>query len=127
VRAHLIQFPTYVDVRGTLTVAQHEVPFEVSRAFWIYDVPCGEKRGQHSLKTCHQVLVALRGRLDVIVDGVRYHLCSPQYGLHVEPMAWRVMENFSSDAICLVLASELYDAEDYVWDYGEYKRLAVMV
>ena len=122
-RIPLIQFPTYIDIRGGLTVAQREVPFEIQRVFWIYDVPYGEKRGEHALKTCHQVLIALRGRLDVVVDGIRYHLCSPQYGLHVEPMAWKVMENFSSDTICLVLASEFYDAEGYIQDYDEYKRL----
>ena len=122
-RAHLIRFQTYVDVRGALTVAQHEIPFDVKRAFWIYDVPTREKRGEHALKLCHQVLVALKGRLDVIVDGVRYHLCSPQFGLHIEPMAWKELENFSADAICLVLASEFYDAEDYIRDYDEYKRL----
>ena len=121
VRAHFVENQIHVDARGVLMVAG--APFEPKRVFWIDNVPHCEWRAGHALRTCHQVLIALRGRFDVIVDGTRwYHLCSPQFGLHIEPMAWRVMRNFSSDALCLVLASEEYDGADYIKDYDEYLK-----
>jgi hypothetical protein len=120
-RAHLIRNQVHVDARGNLTV--YGLPFDPKRVFGIDNVPHCQWRADHTLKTCHQVLIALRGRFDAIVDGKRYHLCSPEFGLHIEPMAWRVMKNFSSDALCLVIASEDYDEADYIRDYDEYLRL----
>jgi len=108
----LIEFTTYPDHRGNLTV--YELPFNVKRTFWIENVPPGEVRGRHAMKTCQMVMVAMRGHLDVVVDRKRYHLDSPRMGLHVEPSAHRVLENFSPDALCLILASEHFDEDDYV-------------
>lgn len=107
----LIEFMIYPDHRGDLTV--YELPFDVKRVFWMENVPPGEGRGGHAMKTCQMVMVAMRGHLDVVVDGVRHHLDSPWTGLHVEPSAHRTLENFSPDALCLVLASEHFDEDDY--------------
>jgi len=107
----IIEFMTYPDHRGGLTVC--ELPFDVKRAFWIENVPPGETRGGHAMKTCRMVMVALRGRLDVVVDEERHRLDSPRTGLYVKPTARRTLENFSPDALCLVLASEHFDEDDY--------------
>jgi hypothetical protein len=107
----LIEFAIYPDHRGSLTV--HELPFDVKRVFWFENVPPGKFRGGHAMKTCQMVVVAMRGSFDIVVDGERYHLNSSRWGLYVKPTAYRVLENFSPDALCLVLASEHFDEDDY--------------
>jgi hypothetical protein len=111
-KTKLIPFQSYPDHRGDLTVC--ELPFDAKRTFWFEDVPLGEGRGRHAMKTCQMVMVAMRGHFDVVVDGERYRLDSPRTGLYVEPAAYRVLENFSPDALCLVLASEHFDEADYI-------------
>ena len=123
-----IELPKTADPRGNLTFIENNkhVPFAMKRVFYLYDVPGGAERGGHALKTCHQFLIAMSGSFDVIVyDGKetqRIHLNRSYYGLHIPPMIWREMDNFSSGSVCLALASELYDPRDYYREYNEYLR-----
>lgn len=124
----LINLPKIADPRGNLTFIEggRHVPFEVKRVFYLYDVPGGADRGGHALKSCHQFLIAMSGSFDVILyDGKekqRIHLNRSYYGLHIPPMIWREMDNFSSGSVCLALASEYYEANDYYRDYNEYLK-----
>lgn len=122
----MIGLPKIADPRGNLTVAEQlrQVPFEVRRVYWTYDVPGGESRGGHAHKECMEFIVAVSGSFDVTLDdGLRrttYHLNHPWQGLLVNTMVWRTLDDFSSGAVCLVLASELFDEADYYYDYGEF-------
>ncbi len=124
----LINLPKIADPRGNLTFVEGGglLPFDIKRVFYLYDVPGGADRGGHALKKCHQFLIAMSGSFDVIVyDGKekqRIHLNRSYYGLHIPPMIWREMDNFSSGSVCLVLASERYDPDDYYRDYNDYLR-----
>ena len=114
------------DLRGTLTVGEFErhVPFPVRRFFTVFDVPGKEVRGEHAHRKCHQFLIAARGSLSVVVDDgdsrEEIRLDSAHRGLHVPPMVWAAQYRYSSDAILLVFASDLYDADDYIRDYDEF-------
>ncbi len=132
-RYQLINLPKIIDPRGNLTVAEQsrQIPFNIERVYWTYDVPSGECRGGHAHKTCEEVIIAVSGSFDVILDdGVSrstYHLNHPYQGLYVGKGIWRTLEDFSSGAVCLVLASHLFEEEDYIRDYGDYlKWLACM-
>ena len=123
----IIDLPKLVDPRGNLTVAEElkSVPFKVSRVYWTYDVPSGESRGGHAHKHCREFIVAVSGSFDVTLDdgrGVRetYHLNHPYQGLLVETGIWRTLDDCSSGAVCLVLASDLFDEADYWYDYDEF-------
>lgn len=124
----LIDLPKVTDPRGNLTFIEggRHVPFDVKRVFYLYDVPGGADRGGHALKTCYQFLIAISGSYDVVLtDGQekqRIHLNRSYYGLLIPPMIWREMDNFSSGAVCLVLASESYSEQDYYRDYAEFLR-----
>ncbi len=120
----IIELPKIYDPRGNLTVAEQmkNVPFEVKRVYWTYDVPSGESRGGHAHKECVEFIIAVSGSFTVSLDDGRgnrkdYHLNHPWQGLLVNTGIWRTLEDFSSGAVCLVLASELYDEEDYIYDY----------
>lgn len=123
-----IELPKIADPRGNLTFieANRHIPFDIKRVFYLYDVPGGSDRGGHALKKCHQFLIAMSGSFDVVLyDGKeqqRIHLNRSYYGLHIPPMIWREMDNFSSGSVCLVLASEPYDPNDYYRDYSDYLR-----
>lgn len=123
-----IELPKIADPRGNLTFieANRHIPFDIKRVFYLYDVPGGSDRGGHALKKCHQFLIAMSGSFDVLIyDGKeqqRIHLNRSYYGLHIPPMIWREMDNFSSGSVCLVLASEPYDPNDYYRDYNDYLR-----
>ena len=125
---HTIDLPRVQDVRGNLTFIEsnRHIPFEIKRVFYLYDVPGGADRGGHALKTCHQFIIAMSGSFDLVVyDGKekeRIHLNRSYHGLHLPPMFWREMDNFSSGSVCLVLASEPYDEKDYYRDYNEFLR-----
>lgn len=126
----LITLPKIVDPRGNLTVAEgcKDVPFSVRRAYWVYDVPGGESRGGHAHRQCREFIVALSGSFTVILDdGCRtelHVLNHPWQGLLIETGLWRTLDDFSSGAVCLVLASELFDEADYIRDYDDFKRYA---
>ncbi len=124
----LINLQKIADPRGNLTFIEggRHIPFEIKRVFYLYDVPGGADRGGHALKICHQFLIAMSGSFDVIVfDGKekeKFHLNRSYYGLHLPPMIWREMDNFSSGSVCLALASEKYAAVDYYRDYNGFLR-----
>jgi len=100
------------------------VPFDLARVYYLYDVPGGAERGGHAHKGLHQLIIAMSGSFDVVLDDgcekKRVHLNRSNYGLYVCPMIWRELDNFSSGSVCMVLASNLYDEEDYYRDYDEY-------
>ncbi len=120
----LLEFPAFTDRRGTLSFAEQgrHVPFDIRRIFYLYDVPAGEKRAAHALIKCHQCLIAMAGEFDVLLDDgftrKTYHLNQRNVGLYVPAMVWRELLNFSRDAVCLVLASEFYDPDDYFEDHA---------
>ena len=124
----IVKLPKIVDPRGNLTFVEgrRHIPFDIKRVFYLYDVPGGADRGGHALKTCHQFLIAMSGSFDVILKNStaskRIPLNRSYYGLYLPPMIWREMDNFSSGAVCLALASELYTADDYFRDYDAYCR-----
>jgi dTDP-4-dehydrorhamnose 3,5-epimerase-like enzyme len=125
----LIDLPKIHDPRGNLTFIEsgEHVPFEIERAFWIYDVPGGTARGGHAYRTGQEFIVALSGSFDVMLnDGshrVHYTLNRSYHGLVVPNLIWREMINFSTNAVTLVLASIPYDPEDYVRDYKDFLQL----
>lgn len=124
----LINLPKIVDPRGTLTFLEggRHIPFDVKRVFYLYDVPGGADRAGHALKRCHQFLVAMSGSFDVSVfngkEKQKFSLNRSYYGLHLPPMFWREIDNFSSGSVCLVLASECYSEDDYYREYRDYLR-----
>ena len=125
----LIELPKIKDPRGNLTVIESgmNVPFEVKRNYWIYDVPSGMWRDGHAFKTQEELIVSLSGSFDVVVnDGTgekTFHLARPQIGLYVPPMTWRHLDNFSTNSVALVLSSTHYDADDYIEDFELFKSL----
>jgi dTDP-4-dehydrorhamnose 3,5-epimerase-like enzyme len=122
----IIQLPKIADPRGNLTFieSRRHIPFTIKRVYYLYDVPGGATRAGHAMKTCHKLMLAVTGSFDVTLsDGERknrYHLNRSYYGLYVPPMVWREIDDFSSGSVCLVLASEFYDENDYYRNYQEY-------
>ena len=118
------------DRRGNLTFIEGNVhvPFDIKRVYYIYDVPGGSDRGAHAHRTLQQLIVAVSGSFDVVLnDGAvtrRFHLNRSFQGLYVCPMMWRTLENFSSGSVCLVLASGKYDESDYFRDYDKFQASA---
>lgn len=125
----LIELPKIKDPRGNLTVIESgiQVPFTVQRNYWIYDVPSGMWRDGHAFKEQQELIVALSGSFDVVLnDGKQektFHLSRPQIGLYVPAMTWRLLNNFSTNSVALVLSSSLYDPDDYIEDFDEFKSL----
>jgi hypothetical protein len=124
----IIDLPKIADPRGNLTFieGQRHVPFQIQRVYYLYDTPGGAERGGHAHKGLHQLIVSMSGSFDVILDDgtqkKRFHLNRSYYGLLVCPMIWRELDNFSSGAVCLVLASNRYDESDYYRDYGDFLK-----
>jgi dTDP-4-dehydrorhamnose 3,5-epimerase-like enzyme len=124
----IIDLPKIADPRGNLTFIEggRHVPFEIKRAYYLYDVPGGAERGGHAHKGLHQLIIAMSGSFDIVLDDgrekKRFHLNRSYYGLYVCPMIWREMDNFSSGSVCLVLASQFYDPADYYRDYAEFLK-----
>jgi hypothetical protein len=122
----MITLPRIHDPRGNLTFVEGDVhvPFEIRRIYYLYDVPGGETRAGHALKDTHQFLIAASGSFDVNLDDgtakLRLSLNRSYLGVYVPPYIWRVLDNFSSGAVCLALVSSLYDAKDYFRSYDEY-------
>lgn len=123
----ILDLPKIYDPRGNLTVAEQmrNVPFEVKRVYWTYDVPAGERRGGHAHKECVEFIIAVSGSFTVTLDDGKgnhkdFHLNHPWQGLLVPTGIWRTLEDFSSGAVCLVLASEFFDEADYLYEYDEF-------
>ena len=127
--AYKIDLPKVADPRGNLSFIQNndQIPFDIKRTYWIYDVPGGMYRDGHAFRTQHEFIVALSGSFDVVLhDGVeekRIHLSRSYYGIYVPPMTWRSIDNFSTNSVALVLSSTLYDANDYIRDFEEFKAI----
>jgi hypothetical protein len=128
--AKIIQLPKILDDRGNLTFIEGEnhIPFKIERTYWIYDVPGGEKRGGHAYKELNELIVALSGSFDVVIDNgtekQTFSLNRSYYGLYVPKLMWRQVENFSTNALALILASAPYDANDYIRDYEQFKTIS---
>jgi dTDP-4-dehydrorhamnose 3,5-epimerase-like enzyme len=126
----IIELPKISDPRGNLSFIEGEkhVPFEIKRVYYLYDVPGGSDRGSHAHKTLHQFIVAMSGSFDVVLDDgnekKRFHLNRSYYGLYLSPMMWRDLDNFSSGAVCMVLASAHYNEADYIRNYEEFLSAA---
>lgn len=126
---HIIQLPKIADPRGNLSIVESEkhVPFEIKRAYWIYDVPGGMHRDGHAFHSQDEFIIALSGSFDVVLnDGngeQRFHMDRAYYGLYVPHMTWRSIENFSTNSVVYVLSSEKYDPHDYIEDYNDYIKL----
>ena len=122
----IIDLPKEEDPRGTLTYIYNsvQVPFDVKRLFYIYDVPAGKDRGAHAHKELSQLIIAASGSFTVTLNDCKckrtFFLNRPYQGLYVKPGMWRDLEDFSSGAVCMVLASEVYQKEDYIRDYQEF-------
>ncbi len=128
-QAKIIELPKLLDPRGNLSIIEenNQIPFKIERAYWIYDVPGGEKRGGHAYKNNQEFIVALSGSFDVIVnDGINEQIFSlnrSYYGLYIPKCIWRHMENFSTNSLALILGSTKYDLEDYVHDFDNFKGM----
>ena len=124
----VIELPKIADPRGNLTFIEsgRHIPFELKRIFYVYDVPGGESRAGHALKKCHQLIIAISGSFDLVLDDgarkKRFHLNRSYYGLYVPPLIWREIDNFSTNSICLVMASEFYNEGDYFREYPEFTK-----
>lgn len=122
----LIELPKISDPRGNISFVEggQHIPFDIKRVYYLYDVPGGSDRGSHAHKNLHQFIIAMSGSFDVELDDgkekKRYHLNRSYYGLYVCPMMWRYLDNFSSGAVCMVLASAYYDEADYIRDYSDF-------
>lgn len=130
-KCRLLEFPIVSDPRGNLTFveANRHIPFDIKRVYYLYDVPGGTERGGHAHRTLHQVIIAMSGSFDVVLnDGLRahrYHLNRSYYGLYVCPMMWREIDNFSSGSVCMVLASDFFNEDDYYRDFSTFRQDAL--
>lgn len=124
--AKIIDLPKILDDRGNLSFLEgnNHIPFKIERTYWIYDVPGGEYRGGHAYENLHEFIIALSGSFDVVLnDGNRkqsFSLNRSYYGLYVPNGIWRHLENFSTNSLCLILASDVYREEDYLRDFKDF-------
>jgi len=131
-KCKIVDLPKITDNRGNLTFIEgnKHIPFEIKRVYYLYDVPGGEERGGHAHKRLQQFIVAASGSFDIILDDgyerKKFHLNRSYYGVYIPSMIWREMNNFSSGSVCLVLASEYYDEEDYIRKYQEFLQILKM-
>jgi oxalate decarboxylase/phosphoglucose isomerase-like protein (cupin superfamily) len=127
--AQIINLPKILDPRGNLSFFENsnQIPFDIKRTYWIYDVPGGEIRGSHAFKEQHEFIVALSGSFDIVLnDGekeMKYSLNRSYYGLYVPNLLWRSIENFSTNSLALIVSSLSYDAADYIRDFDEFKMI----
>lgn len=127
----IVELPKISDPRGNLTFIEggRHIPFDIRRVYYLYDVPGGADRGSHAHKALHQLIIAMSGSFDVTLDDgrnkKRFHLNRSYQGLYVCPMMWRDLDNFSSGSVCMVLASNIYEASDYYRDYNEFLTAAL--
>ena len=122
----IIQLPKIQEQRGNLTSLESDphIPIEIKRVYYLYDVPAGSSRAAHGHKALHQLMIAMSGSFDVTLDDgsekKTFHLNRSYFGLYIPPMMWRDLDNFSSGAVCMVLASEYYDEQDYFREYADF-------
>ena len=125
----IIELPKFLDARGNLSFAEqnNHIPFEIKRTYWIYDVPGGEDRGGHAFRQNQEVVIALSGAFDVVVDDGEkkktFTLNRSYYGLYIPAGLWRTMENFSTNSLALEFGSQHYDEDDYIREYSEFLKL----
>lgn len=125
----IIQLPKIIDPRGNLSFFENpnQLPFEIARTYWIYDVPGGENRGSHAFKEQQEFIVALSGSFDVVLhDGdqeMKFSLNRSYYGLYIPKLYWRKLENFSTNSLALIVSDKHFDEKDYIRDFHEFKRL----
>ena len=125
-KCSILDLPRIQDPRGNLTFIEgsRHVPFDIQRVYYLYDVPGGAERGGHAHKALHQLIIAISGSFDVLLDDGRekkvFHLNRSFQGLYVCPMMWRELNNFSSGAVCMVVASAKYDEDDYYRNYSDF-------
>jgi hypothetical protein len=126
----IIHLPKIYDPRGNLTFLQnyHQIPFEIKRVFWIYDVPGGEYRGGHANTTLQELIIALSGSFDIIVKDIngseqKFCLNRSYFGLYLPPYTWRHMENFSTNSVSLHVCSTEFDENDYIRNFKDFKNL----
>jgi hypothetical protein len=121
-----LELPKVHDPRGNLTFVEggRQIPFDIKRVYYLYDVPGGSERGGHAHLALHQFVIAMSGSFDIVLDDGfdkrRIHLNRSYLGLYIPPMTWRELDNFSSGSVCMVLASEYFDEGDYMRDYSEF-------
>jgi oxalate decarboxylase/phosphoglucose isomerase-like protein (cupin superfamily) len=124
-----ITLPKIQDPRGNLTFFQNrsQIPFDIQRTYWIYDVPGGEERGGHAFRTTHEVIIALSGSFDVVIDdgeSISIQTLNRSYfGIYIPPYTWRKINNFSTNAVALIVSSTSYDEADYIRDYNLFKEI----
>lgn len=122
----VVLLPKIPDPRGNLTFLEggRHIPFDIKRVFYLYDVPTEESRGAHAHKKLHQFIICLAGSFDVEIDDGEFqgkiHLNRPWKGLHIPPMIWAAEVNFDPGSVCLVITSDVYNADDYIRDYADY-------
>lgn len=125
----IIELPKILDARGNLSFAENfkQIPFEIKRTYWIYDVPGGEDRGGHAFIENQEVVIALSGAFDMVVDDgtsqKTFSLNRSYYGLYIPAGLWRTMKNFSTNSFALEFGSVAYSAGDYIREYDEFKKL----
>ena len=128
-KVNLINLPKINDPRGNLSFFEslNQIPFEIKRTYWIYDVPGGEIRGSHAFKTSHEFIIALSGSFDVVLNNGKeekiIHLNRSYYGVYIPKMIWRTLNNFSTNAVAFVVSSTAYDENDYIRDFSIFKTL----
>jgi len=125
----LIELPKIYDKRGNLSFFEHpnQLPFEIKRTYWIYDVPGGEMRGSHAFKEQQEFIIALSGSFDVVINNgeeeQRFSLNRSYYGLYIPKMYWRRLENFSTNSLALIVSDKPYNENDYIRNFEEFKTL----
>ena len=126
---YIIELPKILDKRGNLSFFEcpAQLPFEIARTYWIYDVPGGETRGGHAFKEQQEFIIALSGSFDVVLhngnEEKRFHMNRSYYGLYVPKLYWRSMDNFSTNSLALIVSDMPYRDDDYIRDLDEYKKL----
>jgi hypothetical protein len=127
-KCRIITLPKISDIRGNLSVIEsgNHIPFEIQRVYYLYDVPGGSHRGGHAHKKLEQLIIAMSGSFDILLnDGtneIRYHLNRSYIGLYIPQMVWREMDNFSSGAVCMAVASDKYSESDYYRNFDEFMK-----
>ena len=125
----IIQLPKFLDARGNLSFLEQKnhIPFEIKRTYWVYDVPGGEERFGRAFYESEEFIVSLSGSFDVVIDDgsekKTFTLNRSYYGLYIPSGNWRVLDNFSTNSVALVISSTDYDENDYIRDYDEFKKL----